>query len=313
MSRGMDDQSMAQINLSGMWKVSSKNPGSASSSDIFVAGLYYSVYSSDCDTGNSRDIAAPIPVVYVAFSCGNIAVICLQTLSMVAYCVSDDNSEGGSGLSSILKKRSGGGAKKSSNDSHRDSTFNEFDGSDNEGEVDSTILSKTVISCTVTDSSHTVMKSPQYKGAYIIKELDGGKKGISLTFLSLHGAAEPTPSVSSPATSRKYDSQSQTAREDRDRDRDSERGSSRPRSQSSVDAYSSNNGSSKTSPRQYHSQLPRYLLIAVGTSIVTYDLGKFCKASSSAGRSRRSYSIISYSGESSEAAAEVRLFLTSAS
>ena len=305
----MDDQSMVQINLSGMWKVSSKNPGSASPSDIFVAGLYYSVYSSDCDAGNSRDIAAPTPVVYVAFSCGNIAVICLQTLSMVAYCVSEDKSEGGSGLSSILKKRSGAGAKKSSNDSHRDNTFNEFDGSDNEGEVDSTILSKTVISCTVTDSSHTVMKTPQYKGAYIIKELDGGKKGISLTFLSLHGVAEPSPSVSSPATSRKYDSQ--TAREDRDRD--SERGNSRPRSQSSVDAYSSNNGSSKTSPRQYYSQLPRYLLIAVGTSIVTYDLGKFCKVSSSVGRSRRSYSIISYSGEPSETAAEVRLFLTSAS
>ena len=293
---------MVQINLSGMWKVSSKNPGSAPSSDIFVAGLYFSVYSSDCDTGNSRDVAAPVPVVYVIFSCGNVAVICLQTLTMLAYCLGEDSSEG-TGLSSILKKRSGGGAKKPSNDSHRDSTFNEFDGSDNECEGDTAMLSRTVISCTVTDSSHTVMKNPQYKGAYIIKELEG-KKGISLTFLSLHGAADF--SVLSPSTSRKCD----TAREDRDT-ATQERANLRPRSLSSVDAISSGNGSSKASPRQYNSQLPRYLLVTVGTCIVTYDIGKFCKVSSSVGRSRRSYSIVSYSGESSDSNAEVIMNVTS--
>ena len=292
---------MVQINLSGMWKVSSKSPGSASPSDIFVAGFHYSVYSSDCDGSNSRDIAAPIPVVYVMFSCGNIAVICLQTLTVVAYCLSEESTES-SGLSSILKKRSGGGAKKSSNDSYRDSSFNEFDGSDNECEGDSTAPTRTVIACTVTDYSNAVMKRPQFKGAYIIKELDG-KKGVSLTFLSLHGAVEPSPA--SPPASRKYD----TSREERAVSQ--ERANVRPRSQSNADAYMSNNGSSKTSSRQYHSQLPRYLIIAVGTCIVTYDIGKFCKLSSSAGRTRRSYSIVSYSGESNDSTAEVRLHLFS--
>ena len=281
---------MTPVDLSGMWKVSTKSPSTPSSnSEISVTAMHYSLYWNENDSTGVRDAQTCIPVLYVMFSCGNIAVICLQTLAMLAYCLTEESTEM-SGLQSILKKRVvANGKKETSRDrdsgGQRDNRFSEYD-SDGEDEG---VGPKAAVAFAVTDSSYTDISPPTHKASYCVRRsyIDGHEVR-SFSFIALNGLGECPYSP---------DSEKCHAA----RDNSSDRSDSRNRSRSNSDAYSSG----KSSQYDNQSTSPRYLVVAIGASLVTYDISKFCKLSTSVGRPRRSFSVTSYNSETADSLAEV--------
>lgn len=286
-SRGLNESSMTAIDLSGMWKVSTKSPGNTPiNSEVTVTAMHYSLYWNENDSTGVRDVQTCIPVLYIMFSCGNIAVICLQTLTMLAYCLTEESTEM-SGLQSILKKRVvANGKKETSRDGgQRDNRFSEYDsdGEDSEGAVP-----KAAVAFAVTDASYTDISPPTHKASYCVRRsYVDGHEVRSFSFIALNGTGDFSPNSE----------KSHTARGDSS----SDRSDNRNRSRSNSDAYSSG----KNSQYDNQSTSPRYLVVAIGASLVTYDISKFCKLSTSVGRPRRSFSVTSYNSETNDSLAEV--------
>jgi hypothetical protein len=292
-SRGLGDKSLVQIDLGGLWKASTKCPGSSNNSEIAVTALFYSLYSGASDYNSGRDTLSPIPVVYAIFACGNIAVVCLQTCTMVAYCLTEESTEV-SGLGSILKKRTM--AKKElgkGTDFQRDDRFNEFE-SDAEGDGPEGSGLVSVATCTVTDAANNDIARPLHKATYSVKSVfQNGKQVISISFISL---SCPVDSSSSESSTKCNTARGESENQDRI--------DVRLRSRSNSDVHSTSSSSKGTLSDEQLGN-PRYLLVVVGTNLVTYDITKFCKLSVQLGRPKRSYSVTGYNSDSNDPTPEV--------
>mmetsp|Transcript_3693 Transcript_3693/g.3844 ORF Transcript_3693/g.3844 Transcript_3693/m.3844 type:complete len:1029 (-) Transcript_3693:1985-5071(-) len=95
LSKGLCEDSLTEINLSGMWKESPKSPlSSEGETESAVIGFVYSTYVENNEV---------VPVVYCIFHCGSVAVVCLQNGVLLAYTSTEAiaNQE----VASIWKKR----------------------------------------------------------------------------------------------------------------------------------------------------------------------------------------------------------------
>jgi hypothetical protein len=295
-SRGLGDKSLLQVDLGGLWKASTKCPGSSNNSEIAVTGLFYSLYNGASDYNSSRDAMSPIPVVYAVFACGNIAVVCLQTCTMVAYCLTEESTEV-SGLGSILKKRAIGKKELSKgNDLQRDDRFNEVE-SDAEGDGPEGSGLVSVATCIVTDAANNDIARPPHKASYSVKSVfQDGKQVISISFISLNCAVDSSSSeISTKCNTARGESESQ------------DRIDVRLRSRSNSDVYSTSSSCKGTLSDEQLGN-PRYLLVVVGTNLVTYDITKFCKLSVQLGRPKRSYSVTGYNSDSNDPTPEVKSY-----
>jgi hypothetical protein len=285
-----------QVDLGGLWKASTKCPGSSNNSEIAVTGLFYSLYNGASDYNSSRDAMSPIPVVYAVFACGNIAVVCLQTCTMVAYCLTEESTEV-SGLGSILKKRAIGKKELSKgNDLQRDDRFNEVE-SDAEGDGPEGSGLVSVATCIVTDAANNDIARPPHKASYSVKSVfQDGKQVISISFISLNCAVNSSSSeTSTKCNTARGESESQ------------DRIDVRLRSRSNSDVYSTSSSCKGTLSDEQLGN-PRYLLVVVGTNLVTYDITKFCKLSVQLGRPKRSYSVTGYNSDSNDPTPEVKSY-----
>lgn len=229
---------------------------------------------------------SPLPVVYVVFACGNIAVVCLQTCTMVAYCLTEESTEV-SGLGSILKKRAMGKKELGKGtDTLRDDRFNEVE-SDADGDGAEGMGLVSVSICTVTDAASNDIARPLHKATYSVKSVfQDGKQIISISFISLSCASDTSLSETS--------TKCNTARDSESQDRIDARLRSRSRSNSDVYSTSSSSKGALTDEQLGN---PRYLLVVIGTNLVTYDISKFCKLSVQPGRPKRSYSVTGYQSD----------------
>ena len=231
-----------------------------------MSGILYSAYSWDSDSGSSPNPDGPalIPVVYVTFSCGNVAVICLQTSALVAYGLSGENEDRAS-LHSVVKKQLLSSRKLLV--AGRDD--------DDDSDITDNNTFKLVVAAVVTNSANEVIQAPKCRATYSSnRSLVDGKEVITFTFVSL---------THQEASSASTQSQEQTF--------------TRSRASSTVDAFATFRTPKGTEEDTQSNALeiptPRYLLVAVWKSLVKYDISKFSRLTIpvSGGRSKRSYSI----------------------
>ena len=279
--KGLNEEAFIEVDLSGLTKVSPKVAGS----DHYVTGIVYSAYSWDTDNGSNPDGPALIPVVYVTFSCGNVAVICLQTSALVAYGLSEENEDRPS-LQTIIKRKML--SKSRSLAAGSDGGVGDLDSTDGG-------MPKLAVTATVVDSAFEIIKSPKCRATYSsTKRVIDGAEVTTLSFITL--ANQEGSSSSS--------------------NQSPEQSSTRSRAASSADAFSTfrtpKSGAEDGQSNLTETLPPRYLLVAVWKSLVTYDIVKFSRLTIpvSGGRSKRSYSIATPVAEVPESLEVIRVTLT---
>ena len=277
-SRGFNEEAFTEVDLSGLLKISPAPVGS----EHYVSGILYSAYSWDADSGSGSNPDGPalIPVVYVTFSCGNVAVICLQTSALVAYGLSEENEDLASSQSIVKKKWL----------STSKLLVGGKDGDDDSDITDTNTL-KLVVAAVVTDSVNEVIHAPKCRATYSSnRSVVDGKEVLSFSFVSL---------TRQEACSGNIQSQEQT--------------STRSRASSTVDAFATfrtPKGTEEDTPSNVlEIPTPRYLLVTVWKSLVKYDISKFSRLTIpvSGGRSKRSYSISAPSVEALESLEVIKL------
>jgi hypothetical protein len=254
-----------------MWKESPKSQlTSEGESESSVIGFVYSTYAENNEL---------IPVVYCLFSCGSIAVVCLQNGVLLAY--SSAEAPVNQAVASIWKKRVVpkdiqvtdhlNREKNAKNENTK--SYGETIDKSNEDEYGGNVLRKTAVATVITDISYNIIKRPEYKSIYSERESNDEKRP---GFLFYSIVTKDSNSAASEGCL--------TARTDSSEDPIKCRQGSFPNLDVRTSITDKDTKESIISPK--------YLIVVAGGELMTYDISKFSKLIQ-ATKPRRSYTITS--------------------